>query len=320
MTLAIGEIKQVNVRKLWKHEQYDFTPWLAEDENIARLAEAIGLELEVEGTEIAVGPYSADILAKDIGRNQYVVIENQFGKTNHDHLGKLITYASFLDAGAVVWVAEQFTEEHQKALAWINDHTTEDLSFYAVSLELWQIDQSRPAVRFNVVSRPNELVKEAAAKKTSSELTDARKLQLEFWTAVREHLITKGVLRTAQKPRGQYWFDVAIGRSGVHLSNIANTQEGRIGVRLYISHNLADWMLPALEKEKEAIESEIGVPLSWNPNPENRDKIIVLHRDANLEDRSSWKGHIEWMADHVAKFRKAFGSRVKAIKQPASSE
>lgn len=317
MSDQLGEIIQVSVKKLWKHEQYDFTPWLAEDENISRLAEALGLELEVEGTEVAVGPYSADILAKDVGSNRYVVIENQYGKTDHDHLGKLITYASFLDAGSIVWIAEHFTEEHQKALDWMNDHTTEDLAFFAVSLELWQIDRSRPAVRFNVISRPNELVKQAAAKKGAAELSDAKKLQLEFWTAFRDQLLKKNVLKNAQTPRGQYWYDVSIGRSGVTLSNIANTQEGRIGVRLYISHNLADWLLPILEAEREAIEDEVGDPLFWNPNPDNRDKIVVLYRNTNLEDRDSWPENIDWLVERVDRFRKAFGPRVKQAKQPA---
>ena len=229
-----GEIEKVDVRSAWAHEQHEFTPWLSEDENMARLSDAIGVDLEVEGIEVAVGPYSADILAKDIGSQRYVVIENQFGKTNHDHLGKLITYASFLDASTVIWIAEHFTEEHHKAIDWINDHTTEGVNFYAVELELWRIDQSRPAIRFNILSRPNELIRQAAATKTIAELSDTRRLQLEFWTAFRDRLLEKGVIKTAQTPRPQYWFDVAIGRSGVHIENIANTYDGRIGVRLYL--------------------------------------------------------------------------------------
>lgn len=316
MQNGLGEITQVNVRAFWKHEQYDFTPWLASADNIARLANAVGLELEVEGIEVAVGPYSADILAKDIGSNRYVVIENQFGKTNHDHLGKLITYASFLDAGAVIWIAEYFTEEHQKALAWLNDHTTEDLEFYAVAVELWQIDQSRPAVRFNVVSRPNELVKQAAVTKIVGELSEARQTQLEFWTAFRDQLLARGILKSAQTPRPQYWFDISIGKSGVFLSNIANTQEGRIGIRLYISHQVAGWLLPSLEAMKAEIEAEMGEPLLWNPNPDNRDKIIALYQDANLEDRNAWPAYLDWMLPRVIRFREAFATRVKSLRPP----
>src|SRR3989338_2729091 len=96
--LSFGQVSKVGIRDIWKNEQQDFTPWLAQEGNLTQLGRAIGFELEAEGTEVAVGPYSADILAKDISTGRYVIIENQYGKTNHDHLGKLITYASVLDA------------------------------------------------------------------------------------------------------------------------------------------------------------------------------------------------------------------------------
>src|SRR5262245_26819312 len=126
MAIELGQINKVPVRNLWTHEEQDFTPWLATEENIRQLSDAIGLELQVEGIEVPVGPFTADILAKD-SSGAYVVIENQFGKTNHDHLGKMLTYAATLGAAAVVWIAERFTDEHRKAIEWLNDHTNEDL-------------------------------------------------------------------------------------------------------------------------------------------------------------------------------------------------
>jgi len=132
----LGKIKTVPLRSIWKNEAYDFTPWLSE--NITDLGEALGLELEFEDKEVSVGPYSADILAKDAGTGQYVVIENQLEKTNHDHLGKCITYSAVLNASAVIWVASDFTEEHKKALDWLNDHTSDEIAFYGVKIELIQ--------------------------------------------------------------------------------------------------------------------------------------------------------------------------------------
>lgn len=309
----LGAIEKVNVRSVWENEQYNFTPWLAEKTNMDELARALGLELEVENVEVAVGPYSADILARDIGSGKYVVIENQFGKTNHDHLGKLITYASFLDAEAVVWVAEHFTEEHQKALDWLNDNMAEDLAFYGVLLELWKIDKSRPAVRFNVVSRPNFIVKQAVAAKTTGPLSDARKLQLEFWTEFRKRLLAKKVVASAQTVRPQYWFDVALSRSHFVLSNIANTDEGRIGVRVYIGNKVAGPALPQLMSQREEIEKAIGEKLQWDPNPENRDKTIALYKDVNLDDKEKWPEYCDWLVDRVAKFHKVFGPRIKKL-------
>ena len=130
MTKKIGTLKLLDVRTLWANEARDFTPWLAQEDNIAHLGDALGIELDAVSTEVAVGPYSADILARDTGTGDYVVVENQLEKTNHDHLGKAITYASVLDASAVVWVAREFSEEHKKALDWLNDKTSDDIGRY----------------------------------------------------------------------------------------------------------------------------------------------------------------------------------------------
>ena len=148
MVIQLGTLKRVFIRDVWKHEDSDFTPWLAQAENVAQLAAAIGMELEVTGVEVPVGPFSADILAKN-SSGEFIIIENQFGKTDHDHLGKILTYAATLNASAVIWVAERFTDEHRKAIEWLNDHTSNDLSLFAVELELrrilaQQLDFSRP--------------------------------------------------------------------------------------------------------------------------------------------------------------------------------
>lgn len=313
MSVNLGRLQKVNVRNIWSHEALEFTPWLAIEENIVELGKALGLELEVEGTEVAVGPYSADILAKDAGSNDYVVIENQLDKTDHDHLGKAITYASVLDASAVVWIATDFTEEHKKALDWLNDHMSSEISFYGVSLELWSIDDSKPAVRFNVVSQPTEIIKQTAISKSTDSLTPTRKLQLEFWSKFRERLKNHPEIPSVQTARPQYWYDVSLGRSGINLSNIASTSSNQIGVRVYINNKIADSALDQLLKYKEEIESEIGAELQWNPNPENRDKIISLRRDANLEDKDKWDDYLDWLVDKTVKFRKTFGKRIKTM-------
>jgi uncharacterized protein DUF4268 len=310
---TLGSFSAVDVRLKWPDEAADFTPWLAQDENIALLGRAIGLELEVEKVEAAVGPYSADILAKDSGTGKYVIIENQLGKTNHDHLGKAITYGAVLDASAVVWIAKDFTEEHQRALDWLNDYTSDELSFYGVALELWRIDDSKPAVRFNVTSRPAGIKRGTAAGETG-ELSDTKRLQLEFWTAFRDRLLADNVIPSAQSPRPQYWFDVAVGRANLFLSNVANTYENRIGVRLYVGNKVADAALPQLEAQKDGIEQELGVELLWNPNPENRDKTIAIYHEADLKDRARWNEYLDWMVDMVVRFRKVFIPRIKKLK------
>ena len=311
MDTKLGTLKPLDIRKVWKNESADFTPWLAQEENIALLSKALGLELEVEQVEAEVGPYSADILAKDTGTDTFVIIENQLCKTDHDHLGKAITYGSVLHASAIVWIASQFTEEHQRALDWLNEFTTEDLSFYGVSVELWQIENSPPAVRFNVLSRPATIKKPDAGK---IELTEAKKIQFDFWTAFRTRLIESGIVPSAQKPRPQYWFDVPLGKSGITLSCTANTYEGKIGVRVYLYSYLAEKALSQLEAQKEEIEQNLGMHLIWNPNKDARDKVIVATLDADLFDRSKWNEYLSWLVDTTARFRSIFMPRVKNLK------
>jgi hypothetical protein len=298
------------MQELWRHEELEFTPWLASDENISRLADAIGLELQVEGIEVPVGPFTADILAKDPAGG-YVVIENQFGKTDHDHFGKLLTYAATLGATAIVWIAERFTDEHRKAIEWLNEHTTDELSLFAVEAELWAIDDSRPALRFNVLSEPTEIARQAVAIKAAGGITEAQKLQLEFWTMFRELLLQRKILPNAQSARPQYWFDVPVGRSHITISNLANTTDGRIGTRLYLGNKVAETALAKLSADRTQIELEIGEALQWNPFPDKRDKVIMLSRPANLSDRTKWPEYCDWLAERVAKFRRVFGPRLK---------
>jgi hypothetical protein len=309
----LGVFKKLQVREIWTNESSDFTPWLAQEENLGLLSEALGLELELESTEVSAGPYSADILAKDTGTDKYVVIENQLEKTNHDHLGKAITYASALNAGAVVWIAPTFTDEHKRALDWLNNNSTENIGFYGVTVELWQIDESRPAVRFNVVSYPSETVRQTAIARSAEDLTDTKKLQLEFWTQFREAMKVTGQMASLQAPRPQYWYNIPLGRSNIHLSLTANTFENKIGVRVYMRGAVADAALAQLEPQRESIEKEIGAPLAWNPHPEKQDKIILLRMDADLQNRDRWGEYIQWLVETAMRFRKAFGQRVKLL-------
>jgi hypothetical protein len=315
-----GKLTLLELREQFADETSDFTPWLAEEENMAQLSSALGIELELENTEVSVGPYWADILAKDAGTGRYVVIENQLAKTNHDHLGKAITYAAVLEASAVVWISSEFTDEHKKALDWLNDHTLDDIFFYGVLVQLWQIDSSRPALRFNVICRPADIIRQTAIAKASEELSETKKLQLDFWTEFRKRLLERKEIPSVQTPRPQYWYDVSLGRSGINLSNTANTFDKRIGVRVYINNKIADLALPQLLNERMEIEAEIGSELIWDPHTEARDKVIGLYLDADLERKDKWKDYLDWMTDTTIKFRRAFSRRVKKLNLTRSQE
>lgn len=308
----LGEIKEVSLRTIWKNEAYNFTPWLSD--NLETLGNTLGLELEFEEREVSVGPYSADILAKDIGTGQFVVIENQLEKTNHDHLGKCITYSAILNASAVIWIASKFTEEHKKALDWLNDHTSDEISFYGVRLELWQIDNSKPAIRFNIISSPNAIVRQTSRRKELSNVSPAKLIQLEFWQMFRERLELSQKFRSLQTPRPQYWYSVTIGKSGIHLSNTFNTNQNKVGIRVYIrSQNVDEW-LPYFQSHKAEIEEFIGSKLKWNPNPDNSDKIIALFKQFALDNRENWDNALNWLEEQTIKFKTVFSRLIKEKK------
>ena len=310
--MELGILKTVTPRQKWNNEARDFTPWLAN--NIEELNKALGLELEVENTEASVGPYSADILAKDTGTDTYVIIENQLEKTNHDHLGKAITYASVLDASTIIWIATDFTEEHKKSLDWLNDHTTDEISFYGVQVELWQIDDSKAAFKFNIISKPNQAVRQAARSKGAEELSDNRKFQYDFWSKFKEKLAETKKIPSLQTPRPQYWFDVTLGKSYIHISNTCNTEDNTVGVRIYIGNQIADTMLPFLESKKTEIETAIGQKLKWNPNPDNRDKVIILQHSTDFEDKQKVEEALNWLVVYTVKFRDTFSKIIKQVK------
>jgi hypothetical protein len=304
----------IDAREQWASESAEFTPWLAKEENIALLGKAIGLELEVENTEVAVGPYSADILARDSATGDYVVIENQLGKTNHDHLGKSITYAGALGATAVVWIAAEFTEEHKKALDWLNETSSDDVSYFGVCVELWKINESPPAVRFNVLSRPAGLFRKAAVTKATGTLTESKKLQLEWWTAFSEELARRKVVPSVREPKPRYWYNVALGRSGIHLSLIANTFDNKIGIRVYMSNRYnASAALAQLLEQKDEIEAQIGEQLVWDPNPDAIDKVIALLHPVDFSRKDKWPEYLDWLIEMTKRFRETFAPRVKRL-------
>ncbi len=307
--MDFGILKTIEPRRKWTNEAKDFTPWLAS--NIGELNKALGLELEVENIEVAAGPYSADILAKDTGTGKYVIIENQLEKTNHDHLGKAITYASVLDASTIIWIAIEFTEEHKKSLDWLNDHTNEEISFYGVQLELWQIDDSKAALKFNIISKPNLAIRQAARSKAIEDLSENKKFQYKYWNKLREKLAKTKKIPSLQTPRPQYWFDVSLGRSNIFLSNTCNTEENTVSVRVYIGNKIADTMLPYLKSRKDEIESSLGEKLIWNPNPDNRDKVIVLSHETDFSNDLKVEESLDWLVSKNVKFREVFSKIVK---------
>jgi hypothetical protein len=317
----LGRLEKVDLRAAWTSEWGDFTPWLAQEENLQLLGETIGIELELESQEKEVGPFRADILCRDTATDNWVVIENQLERTDHSHLGQLLTYAAGLSAVTIVWIAERFTEEHRAALDWLNERTDEKINLFGLEIELWRIGDSPHAPKFNIISQPNDwsrTVKEAASR---SEVSAVKQLQLRFWTAYKEYMESRSFIRCA-KPAPQHWMNHSIGRSGVHLSSVASTWNSEtkvygpeIRVDVYLSGPNAKLEFAALEQQRESIETALGFGLTWH-NPENKAACrIYTRRDADFTDEALWPEQFEWLRVRAEALHKTFGPIVKGLKQ-----
>ena len=216
--MKLGKLQEIDIRKVWQHEQYDFSKWLASDENIHELSETLGLSLTDVETEKFAGNYRCDILCKDEITGKVVLIENQLESTNHDHLGKIITYASCLDASVVVWIVSSARQEHASAIEWLNKHTDDDLSFFLIEVHAYKIGDSDPAPQFKVIEQPNDFAKSVKAISQNSSLNDSQRSRLEFWTQFNEVLEERGKPFNKRKPSTDHWYSVATGTSGCHIN------------------------------------------------------------------------------------------------------
>ena len=229
----IGRLIEVDVRELWKHEQYDFSHWLAKESNIEYLNEILGLTLVEVDKEINVGPYRCDIVATDETSGLKVIIENQLESTNHDHLGKIITYASGLDAKVIVWIVREAKEEHRAAIEWLNNYTSSEIDFFLIEIHAYKIGDSNPAPKFEVVEKPNDFVKRSKYK-DDGELNTSQTERLIFWTQFNEKILSKGKPFNLRKPTTDHWYDVAIGTSAAKIAVDLVNKENCIILELYI--------------------------------------------------------------------------------------
>lgn len=323
--MNLGRLRKVELRDVWKSEAQDFTPWLAGEENLALLGDTIGLDLELEAVEKGVGPFSADIVCKETANDSVVLIENQIERTDHTHLGQIMTYAAGTNAVTIVWIAKRFTDEHRAALDWLNEITNENINFFGLEVELWKIGDSPAAPKFNVVSKPNEWIRHAPGNPesvNSGELTDSRKLQLSFWAGFREYAVENAKCIKTTKPLPQHWMNIAVGRSGFKLCAIASmwnnatesykSHELRAELVLYDSN--AKGFYAALEQMRPEIEAEMGESFTWH-NPENKNMCrIWVRREANLSNESKRPELYAWMTEKLDRMHEVFAPRIRTLR------
>lgn len=324
-TKPLGRLQQVDLREAWLSESTDFTPWLAQEENLKLLGDAIGFELELESQEKSVGPFRADILCKDTATDNWVLIENQLERTDHSHLGQLLTYAAGLNAVTIVWIAERFTEEHRATLDWLNERTDNKINLFGLEIELWRIGDSLIAPKFNIISQPNDWARTVQQVAVGSgEVSAHKQLQLKFWTAFRQYMEAHKSFVRCQKPLPQHWSNHAIGRTGVHLTSIVSLWNSETGTKgpeiraeLYLDGPNAKLEFAALETQKETIEKALGFMLTWH-NPENKAACrLYTRQDANFLEESLWPQQFEWLRQRLETMHKVFAPIVKNLKLEA---
>ena len=308
--MELGFLEEVNVRELWKHEQYDFSNWLAKEKSMELLGDVLGLTLTDVDKEVYVGSYRCDLVAKDEATGIKVIIENQLESSNHDHLGKLITYASGLNANVIVWIVTQAREEHRSAIEWLNNNTNENLSFFLLELHAYKIGDSLPAPKFETIEKPNGFIKSSKGNASGDTVKgEAEAQRLEFWTKFNEVLLAKGKPFNIRKPTTDHWYNVAIGTSQASISVSLVNKESCVVIELYINDNKQ--LFDDLHAQKVVIEQKLGFDMDWR-RLDNRKASRILHRidGLNFSDHSNYPELMDEIIRKVVVKRKVLVSYI----------
>lgn len=302
--INLGKLKEVDIRELWKHEQYDFSNWLSKDENIELLNETVGLTLTDIDKEVYVGSYRCDLVAVDEATGIKIIIENQLDKTDHDHLGKLITYASGLDASVIIWIVKEAREEHKSAIEWLNNNMIKDISFFLLEIHAYRIGDSLPAPKFEVLEQPNDFVKSSSSIK-GEEMNQSQSERLNFWTEFNHFITENGKPFNKRKASTDHWYQIAIGTSEAHINITLVNKDSKIGLVLNIVDNKD--LYDNLYVHKDEIESKLGFTLEWERLDNNKSsKVSYYIYGLNFEDHSNYPDLMGEIVDKVVMMRDIF--------------
>ena len=299
----LGTLKKItDLRSIWPHEALNFTPWVAE--NVDLLADAVGLDITVDETESSVGDFNVDIYASETGTDRKIIIENQLEDTDHDHLGKLITYASGKGADVVIWVVKHAREEHKAAVEWLNNHTDDKIGFFLCEIKLFQIGDSQIAPAFTVVERPNDWTKEI--RKTAS-ANSTQQQRLEYWQAFNDYAFSDANFSrifNKRKPTTDHWMDFSIGSSACHIAVSQIQKRKAVDVELYINDDKE--LFKSLFAHKDEIEKNMEMELKWKELPERKASRILIEKTVDLDDRATWPEQFDYIMDTCIKMKRAF--------------
>ena len=306
-----SELKRIPLREKWKNEASDFTPWM--ESNIQKLGDALEMDLEVVDREASVGDFSLDLLAQDLGSSRTVVIENQLTQTDHDHLGKLLTYAAGFDASIVVWVSETVRDEHRQALEWLNQKTDTETQFFAVVPEVLQIGDSNPALDFKLVVFPNEWQK-SKKQETSTNLSPKQEKYRNYFQVLIDELREKHKFTGARAAQPANWYTFASGIGGIgYGAQFAKGGKVLAYVNIYdnVSVDKLD-LFDTLQKRNEDIESNFNTPIEWNRAAEQKASWLAVYREGDIEAPDSELEEIrKWHIENLLKLKEVFQPEIE---------
>jgi len=311
MKKQLSKLTKIELRDVWPHEALDFTKWLALEENLDALSEEIGIDIKLIGTEVSVGKFNVDILAEEENTGHKIIIENQLEDTDHDHLGKIITYASGHDAKVIIWVVRDAREEHRQAIEWLNSHTDDEIGFFLIKIELYQIDDSSPAPKFEIISKPNEWAKTIKTNSSGNDLSNTKLQQLEFWESFKGYVRTKNSNIRLQTSRPQHWYDVSMGSSEAHVALTVNTREDLVGCEVYINKNKD--LYSFLLNKKDEIEKELGEPAIW-VDAAKASRIKISRKVNGVFNEKESESYFEWLYEKTVLFQTVFAKYFRQYK------
>lgn len=310
--MQIGRLTKVNIKELWRHEQYDFSNWLSKEENIELLNDILGLTLIDVKKEVNVGAYRCDIVAKDETSDTIIVIENQLEASDHDHLGKIITYASGLSADFIVWIVKEARSEHRSAIEWLNNNTNKNINFFLIELHAYKIGNSIPAPKFEVIEMPNNFIKNTKLKTNDDILSKSESSRLEFWTRFNEVLEERNKPFNTRKPSTDHWYSIALGTSKAHMNILLVSKDNYIGLDIQVNGDKA--LFDKLFLKKDIIENEIGLNFDWQRlDNKKASRIIYKINSLNFDDKSNYNDLINTVIDRVLQIKPIFSKYLKEL-------
>ena len=311
----IGKIKKVPLRELLKKEDKDFTKWL--EDNILYLNEVIGLDITIEKSEEKAGPFRVDLYGEDNFGNK-VIIENQLEKTDHDHLGKIITYLTNLEANIAIWITSEPIEEHIKAIEWLNEIAPDNISFFLIKIEAIKIEsQPMAAPLFTIVKGPTRESKQIGEEK--KEYAQRHILREEFWTQLLEKAKQKTRLHANVSPSIYSWIGTGAGKSGIGYNYVITNKYASCEIYLdrgkdFEEPNINKIRFDKLFKHKDEVEKEFGDKLNWERLEDRRASRISVHFvGIGLKDKDRWNELQEGMINTMIRLEKAFKSFIKEL-------